>query len=70
MSARELFHWSLYLSLCSEGSILMLKKQDLGINPYVANYGSRAGINPSLELGASGYTWDFMQFQVYLKLEE
>ena len=41
MSARELFHWSLYLNLCSEGSILMLKKQDLGINPHVTKNGSR-----------------------------
>ena len=41
MSARELFHWSLYLNLCSEGSILMLKKQDLGINSHVAKNGSR-----------------------------
>ena len=41
MSARELLYWSPYLNLCPEGSILMLKKQDLVINPYVANIGSR-----------------------------
>ena len=41
MSARELLHWSPYLNLCPEGSILMLKKQVLGINPYLANNGSR-----------------------------
>ena len=41
LSARELFHWSLYLNLFPEGSILMLKKQDLGINPHVPKNGSR-----------------------------
>ena len=41
MSARELLHWSPYLNLCPEGLVLMLKKQDLGINPYVSNNGSR-----------------------------
>ena len=41
MSARELLHWSPYLNLCPEGLVLMLKKQDLGINPYVPNNGSR-----------------------------
>ena len=41
MSARELLHLSPTLNLCPEGSILMLKKQDLGINPYVANNGYR-----------------------------
>ena len=30
-----------YLNLCPEGSILMLKKQDLGINPYLAKNGFR-----------------------------
>ena len=29
------------LEVLAEGSILMLKKQDLGINSYVANIGSR-----------------------------
>ena len=41
MSARELLHWSPDLNLCPEGSILMLKKQDLGINPHVPNNCSR-----------------------------
>ena len=41
MSVRELLHLSPSLNLCPEGSILMLKKQDLGINPHVANNGSR-----------------------------
>ena len=41
MSVRELLHWSPSLNLCPEGSILMLQKQDLGINPHVANNGSR-----------------------------
>ena len=41
MSARELLHWSPYLNLCPEGLVLMLKKQDIGINPYVPNNGSR-----------------------------
>ena len=38
---RELSHWSPYINLCPEGSILKLKKQDLGINPYAANNGYR-----------------------------
>ena len=56
MSARELLHWSLDLNLCPEGSILMLKKQDLGINPPSQYFQSRdlipilkfiyVGINP------------------------
>ena len=34
-------HWCPYLNLCPEGLVLMLKKQDLGINPNVPNNGSR-----------------------------
>ena len=41
MSVRESLHWSPSFNFCPKESILKLKKQDLGINPYVANIGSR-----------------------------
>ena len=75
MSARELLHLSPYLNLCPEGSILMLKKQDIWINPYVANNGSRdqslTGIGgPRVYVIVLGYSYSilsmFHQSAVYL----
>ena len=58
MIEQELLHWSQFLNVCPQGSILMIQKQDIGINQL--DQIIALVIDPLLESGVRGLPYTVM----------